>query len=162
MSVPAVILEGEISWTKIDRRLITAFARLSGDQNPIHTDKKRAQKFGLATNIAHGGLIFALLSAAVWKKHGDGAIIARGDFKFCRPVKVNDYIGFYFEEPVERFGLIEQKVTIFGHVIHDSLGIEIVAQNDAKLGELKLLIQAPTVSAKDTDAIHVQSELVPA
>ncbi|MEV7085544.1 MaoC/PaaZ C-terminal domain-containing protein [Streptomyces sp. NPDC093085] len=68
---------------------ITAFAGLSGDQNPIHTDEEYARRTPLGTRIAHGVLVVSKMTGrfnqlGFW----DGSVIAmlENRWAFHRPV----------------------------------------------------------------------------
>jgi len=57
---------------------IDKFAEVTGDRNSIHFGDNR---------IAHGALIVGKLSAAIWRKFGDGTIALGIESKIQRPVK---------------------------------------------------------------------------
>lgn len=54
----------EIAWTPAGAD-IDAFAELSGDRNPLHTDGDYARSHGFADRVVHGFLIGAKVSALV-------------------------------------------------------------------------------------------------
>ena len=51
--------------TIIDAEAVAAYARASGDNNPIHLDEAAAKKAGLDGPIAHGMLMMGRLEAPV-------------------------------------------------------------------------------------------------
>jgi len=54
---------GVSAWITIDQPMIDTFARLTGDQHPIHVDAAHAAALPLGGTIAHGFLTLSLLSA---------------------------------------------------------------------------------------------------
>jgi 3-hydroxybutyryl-CoA dehydratase len=49
----------ESPFVTITQAMISAFAEISGDRNPIHLDAEFAQRMGLRDTVAHGALIFS-------------------------------------------------------------------------------------------------------
>ena len=83
---------------------IVAFAGLSGDFNPLHTDEEYAKKTVHGTRIAHGALTFAMATGLV-NQSGltDGTVIGflGADVKWTAVVKPGDTIQVVME-PVEK------------------------------------------------------------
>jgi len=83
---------------------IVAFAGLSGDFNPLHTDEEYAKKTVHGTRIAHGALTFAMATGLV-NQSGltDGTVIGflEADVKWTAVVKPGDTIQVVME-PVEK------------------------------------------------------------
>ncbi|WP_373236602.1 MaoC family dehydratase [Cohaesibacter celericrescens] len=72
---------------------IAAFAAVSGDHNPIHTDKDYGQASQFGSNIAHGLYTASLFSALLGMRlPGPGAIYLSQTLKFSAPVRVGDKI----------------------------------------------------------------------
>lgn len=70
---------------------IAAFARISGDANPIHLDDAYARSTRFKGRIAHGILAAGLISAVLGTKlPGPGAIYLSQDLKFTAPVRPGD------------------------------------------------------------------------
>ena len=76
--------ESEKSYTRED---VLEFARLTGDDNPIHIDKEygRASEFG--RNIVHGNFVVASFSSGIADNFpGPGTIVMQKEILFIRPV----------------------------------------------------------------------------
>jgi acyl dehydratase len=59
-------------WLQIDQQRIDDFARVTGDQQWIHTDPQRAAKESpYGTTIAHGFLTLSLLPYLIQSNHPD-------------------------------------------------------------------------------------------
>ncbi len=80
------------------RKLVTAedveaFARITGDFNPVHMDETFARSTRFGGRIAHGMLSAGLISAALATKlPGPGAIYLSQSLRFMRPVYPGDTI----------------------------------------------------------------------
>ncbi|MAA99618.1 MAG: hypothetical protein CMN87_03110 [Stappia sp.] len=73
--------------TIIDAEAVAAYARASGDNNPIHLDEAAAKKAGLDGPIAHGMLMMGRLEAPV-REWLPGWRITRLQVRFMRPLAV--------------------------------------------------------------------------
>lgn len=69
---------------------IDAFARLSGDLNPLHMDERFAAGTPFKQRVAHGLLTGALVSTAHTWLTGPGFIYVGQDLKFLCPVFIGD------------------------------------------------------------------------
>ena len=77
---------------------IQTFALVAGDCNPVHIDREYARNTIFSEPIAQGMLIGALISGVLGTKlPGPGCIYISQDFKFLKPVKVNDIITAFVE-----------------------------------------------------------------
>lgn len=73
--------------------LIIAYAELTRDLNPIHTDSAAAIKAGFNGKIAHGLLCQAEVSRILGTEFpGEGTILLQENFKFVGAVYVGDKI----------------------------------------------------------------------
>mgnify|MGYP002511597236 FL=1 len=74
---------------------VVLFAGITGDKNPIHTDKTYAEKLPFGTRIAHG-LLGAGIATGLWGRMGmvDGSAIAALDtyWKFVGAIPIGDTI----------------------------------------------------------------------
>ena len=67
---------------------IEAFARLSGDRNPVHFDDEFARRIGFAGRIAHGAVTASLLSAVLGMDlPGPGSVFLEQRVRFLAPVR---------------------------------------------------------------------------
>ena len=73
---------------RITRADLVAYARASGDHNPIHQDEAVARSVGLPGVIAHGMYTLALAARYVDEQLGEPGRIAQIGAKFTRPVVV--------------------------------------------------------------------------
>ncbi|WP_333619183.1 MaoC/PaaZ C-terminal domain-containing protein [Dietzia sp.] len=73
---------------ELTRDDLIAYARASGDSNPIHLDDEAARALGLEGVIAHGMLTWARVLAEVGDWAGSQDAIVRSDVRFARPVPV--------------------------------------------------------------------------
>jgi len=85
--------------TRLTRRFtaeaVDAFARVSGDDNPLHTDAAFAARTRYGRRVAHGMLSAAYLSSIIGTKlPGAGALWFQQEFDFLVPILVDDEIEF--------------------------------------------------------------------
>jgi len=72
---------------------IQAFARISGDENPVHLDEKYARDTYFQGCIAHGMLVAGLISAVLGNKlPGPGSIYLGQEIRFKAPVRPGDTV----------------------------------------------------------------------
>jgi len=77
----------------IEQSDIDAFARVTGDHNPVHVDEAFAQTTRFGRTIAHGMLSASLISAVLAKKlPGAGSIYLGQTLQFVAPVFPGDAI----------------------------------------------------------------------
>jgi 3-hydroxybutyryl-CoA dehydratase len=69
------------------------FARISGDQNPIHLSESYASQTSFGQRIAHGLYTASLISAVLGTRlPGPGAIYRSQTLNFHAPVKIGDVV----------------------------------------------------------------------
>ncbi len=87
------IVTGERTMTDAD---IMSFAKLSGDDNRIHTDAEFSKTTPFGQRIAHGLLGLSIASGLAWQTGIlDGTVIAFrevNEWKFIKPVFIGDVI----------------------------------------------------------------------
>lgn len=72
---------------------IRDFARISGDDNPIHLDDDYAAQSLFGKRIVHGILVSALISRVIGTMlPGEGTIYLSQNLKFIKPVYVEDTV----------------------------------------------------------------------
>src|SRR5512132_4065520 len=72
---------------------VKAFARITGDFNPVHIDEAAAAKTRFGGRIAHGMLSGGLVSAAIANKlPGEGSIYLAQSMRFTAPVRIGDTV----------------------------------------------------------------------
>ena len=72
----------------VTREALVAYAKASGDPNPIHQDPAVARSVGLPDVIAHGMFTLALAARYVDEQVGEPGRIAELGAKFTKPVVV--------------------------------------------------------------------------
>jgi 3-hydroxybutyryl-CoA dehydratase len=78
---------------KIDDKLVRAFAELSGDRNPIHLDDETAKKSKFGQRIAHGAILFGLVSKTLgMDMPGIGTVYLGQTCNFKLPVFIGDTV----------------------------------------------------------------------
>ena len=77
----------------IDAGLIQGFAKLFGDNNPIHVDPDQAKAFGYSRTVAHGAILSGLLSRMIGTEvPGPGAVWMTQSIDWTEPVFAGDEI----------------------------------------------------------------------
>ena len=72
---------------------IEQYGILTGDQNPLHTDRAFAKRTRFGEPIAHGMLAAAVISACIGSRlPGPGTIYLSQELRFLKPVKVGDTV----------------------------------------------------------------------
>ena len=98
---------------QITDEMLSGFRKISGDENPLHNDRKYAQKRGYNDIVVYGMLSASLLStlAGVYIP-GKYSLIYSTKFNFHKPVFVSDTITVNgtVKEKDERFNTIRLKV----------------------------------------------------
>ena len=78
---------------KITEKDINEFAKLSGDDNPVHTNSDFAKKPIFKQKVAHGFLSASLISMLIATKlPGPGSIYLSQNLKFLAPVFIDDLV----------------------------------------------------------------------
>jgi acyl dehydratase len=105
------------------------FAKITGDQNPIHLDEEYAASTSFEKRIVHGMLVSGLISAVLGMKlPGPGSIYINQTLNFRAPVYLNDQITatavakkIRTDKPIATFETIcinqEKKVVIEGEAV---------------------------------------------
>jgi 3-hydroxybutyryl-CoA dehydratase len=72
---------------------VVDFARISGDENPIHLSERYAAKTRFGQRIAHGLYTASLISAVLGTRMpGPGAVYRSQTLNFHAPVKIGDVV----------------------------------------------------------------------
>ncbi len=76
---------------QITQKDIQQFAELTGDDNPLHVDRKFAETTSFKGVVVHGMLSASFVSTVIGTKlPGDGALWMSQSFNFLLPVRLND------------------------------------------------------------------------
>jgi len=78
---------------QITSQIIEGFAKVTGDNNPVHLNEDYAGKTIFKARIAHGFLIGSFISAVLGNDFpGNGTIYVSQSMKFLKPVYIGDTI----------------------------------------------------------------------
>ncbi len=77
---------------QVTEKMVTQFAEMSGDFNPIHFDDAYAATTRFKKRIAHGMIVGALISRALNDHLGRGGIYLGQSLKFVNPVFIDDSV----------------------------------------------------------------------
>ncbi len=78
---------------QVTKEDVDAFARLSGDHNPLHTDYTYATENGFTGRVVHGMLLGAYVSRLVGMHlPGDCALLMKNMLTFKQPCYVGDQL----------------------------------------------------------------------
>jgi acyl dehydratase len=82
------------TWTReIGAADVEAFARFSGDRNPLHFDAEFAARTSMGRLIVQGGLTTALFNALVaMELPGPGSVFLHQEWDYPAPVYVGDIV----------------------------------------------------------------------
>jgi 3-hydroxybutyryl-CoA dehydratase len=94
MTVPAFTVGQTCTYEQvIDDKLVRAFAELSGDRNPIHLDDKVAGTSRFGQRIAHGAILFGIVSKVLgMDMPGVGTVYLGQTCNFKLPVFIGDTV----------------------------------------------------------------------
>ena len=88
---------GTSSWRTVEQQNIDTFAKLTGDEQWIHTDPERAKKGPFGTTVQHGFLTLGMATGLLWEVctvDGFGVILNYGlnKVRFPAPLRVGSRI----------------------------------------------------------------------
>lgn len=121
----------------VTQDMLDKFRSITGDENPLHTDKKFAEKKGYPDCVAYGMLTASFLStlAGVYLP-GEKSLIHSVETKFVKPVFVGDTLTITGKvaEKQELFSVLMLKVTITNQknekVLRGSMQIGVLADGE--------------------------------
>jgi acyl dehydratase len=114
---------------------IEAFARLSGDRNPVHFDDAFARRIGFEGHIAHGAVTASLLSAVLGMDlPGPGSVFLEQRVRFLKPVRPGDTIVASLEVTRVRE---DKPIVTLGATVTNAEGVRVAE------GELVVLLRDP-------------------
>lgn len=90
-SIP-IKIAAVVQFTKtINQEDVITYAKISGDNNPLHLDKVYAKSTRFKKPIAHGMLTASFISTLIGTKF-PSLIYLSQNLKFCKPVYIGDTI----------------------------------------------------------------------
>jgi acyl dehydratase len=114
---------------------IEAFARLSGDRNPVHFDDAFARRIGFEGHTAHGAVTASLLSAVLGMDlPGPGSVFLEQRVRFLKPVRPGDTIVASLEVTRVRE---DKPIVTLGATVTNAEGVRVAE------GELVVLLRDP-------------------
>ena len=135
MRIPSVGETASRSMTVTEEH-IEAFARLSGDRNPVHFDDGFAHRIGFDGRIAHGAVTASLLSAVLGMDlPGPGSVFLEQRVRFLAPVRPGDTITARLEVTKVR---PDKPILTLGATVTNAAGTRVAD------GELVVLLRDPS------------------
>jgi 3-hydroxybutyryl-CoA dehydratase len=142
MRIPMVGERAERTMRVTDEH-IEAFARLSGDRNPVHFDDGFARRIGFDGHIAHGAITTALLSAVLGMDlPGPGTVFLEQRVRFLKPVRPGDTIVAALEVTRVRE---DKPVLTLGATVTNKDGVRVAE------GELTVLLRDTGAQPRHTE-----------
>ena len=94
VAVPTFAVGQTCTYTQVvDDKLVHGFAELTGDHNPIHLDDAFAKKTKFGQRIAHGGILFGMISKVLgMDMPGVGTVYLSQLVNFRAPVFIGDTV----------------------------------------------------------------------
>jgi acyl dehydratase len=124
---------------------VEAFARLSGDDNPIHLDAGAARAAGFEGTIVHGTLVMGLFSGLLGTTlPGPGTVYLGQEVRFTRPV----YPGVTVTAHVEVVSVREDKPVIVLRTWAET-GSVAGAPETVLDGQATVLLRGPRAALRD-------------
>lgn len=113
----------------VDEKLITEYAELTGDTNPLHLNSEFTSKTIFNERIAHGGLIFGFISNTLGTDFpGPGTVYVSQSLNFLKPV--------YYNSKVTVKIIVKEILPKLGAIIRTEVlneNDEVVCEGDAKI-----------------------------
>ena len=100
---------------KISSSDVNMFAKLTGDNSPLHMEDQFARERGFKGRVVHGGLLVGCISQLVGVHFpGANSIIQTLDIKFSHPAYIGDLLKIYsiIDQISESMGTIILKLAI--------------------------------------------------
>jgi acyl dehydratase len=129
------IVLGERASTEhtISTEVVDAFAALSGDYNPLHTDERYATNSSFGARVVHGFLLGAFVSKLIGMQlPGTYALIVSESLKFHVPV----FVG--------------QTITVAGTVSHKSVATQTITIDITILRETETVASGVVIARIDS------------
>jgi len=77
----------------VDQAMVNGYAKVVGDDNPLHMDAEYAAQTRFGRPIAHGGILFGLISRILGTRFpGPGTVYLSQTMNFRRPVYIGDQV----------------------------------------------------------------------
>ncbi len=112
------IIKGDVKEVEflVTDEMVREFAKITGDNNPLHLDEEFAKKSIFGRRIAHGMLVASLISKVLGHDFpGAGTIYISQSVKFRKPVYVGDDVKVHVE--VKDKNTVRRRVFLITNVI---------------------------------------------
>jgi 3-hydroxybutyryl-CoA dehydratase len=128
----AAIVVGDVASFEVvlTQEAVTSFAKLSGDENPLHVDESYAAQTLFGRRVVHGMYLGALVSRLVGMElPGTKALLVRESLTFKEPAFIGD------------------TVVVAGEVVHKSEALQLITmaitiiRKDEVLAEGEVLVR---------------------
>lgn len=106
---------------------VLAFAKVTGDDNPIHIDQAYAEASRFGYRIVHGVLLLGLISKVLGRDFpGHGSIAVSLSCRFLRPVPVGSEVRIEIKivEKLDKHRHVRGKTTVYNHENKIAIGGE--------------------------------------
>ncbi|MBX3066520.1 MAG: MaoC family dehydratase N-terminal domain-containing protein [Anaerolineae bacterium] len=126
---------------------IVAFAGISGDYNPMHTDSEYAAKTQFGARVAHGALVFSVVTGLLYQTNVlEDTVIAFIEFnmKLRKPIYIGDTI-----KVVGKVSGSRKMAAAGGGLVTIDLKVNNQKGETAQKGELIVMVK----SKPDADAL---------
>lgn len=108
----------------IDAKMVEDFAKMSGDNNPLHTDDSYASQTEFGSRVAHGMIVGALFSKLVGiHLPGKYCLYLSQNIKFHKPILIGTDITIegVVEQKLDALNVIKIKTTAYNAQNNDVL-----------------------------------------
>lgn len=125
---------------------VAAFAALSGDYNPIHTDEEYARRSAFGRRIAHGALVFSISTGLAMRMAPPNealvAFLGIDNLRFMRPVFLGDTVRLHTRVAEKQERDAKRGVVTFENTVRNQRG-QVVLVYTPKVIYLKRPLQEP-------------------
>ena len=107
---------------------VLTFAKITGDDNPLHIDPNYAQNTRFGDRIVHGVLLLGLVSKVLGRDFpGHGSIAVAISCRFLRPVRVDSEVRIEIKitEKLEKYRHVRGKAYVYNDQNKMVIGAEI-------------------------------------
>jgi len=116
---------------------VLTFARITGDDNPLHVDAEYAKSTRFGDRIVHGVFLLGLISKVLGRDFpGPGSVAVSITCRFLRPVRVNSEVRVSVKiiEKLERRGYVKAETNVFNDANKMALagGATIIPPSDSQ------------------------------
>jgi 3-oxoacyl-[acyl-carrier protein] reductase len=120
----------------ITEEVVKKFVDLTGDDNPLHTNKEFAEKSSFKGIVTHGMLSASFISTMVGKHiPGDGALWVSQNLQFLLPVRLGDEL--LIKAEITKLSLKERLMTLKTEILNQFSQKVLTGEGQVKLLEIE-------------------------